>query len=394
MDILNFVYVYSGAKKLRQIRADSLRERVDQHLLLDNHGQCKSKQEIVVYFGSESEDYYQLKQWLSVFQKLGETKKITYLFRKKSSYRLFKRDSQDKAEYLPYLNNLENYFEINRPQIVLYVNNNVNNFQSLIYSSGHHIHLNHGESDKVCMESNQVKAYDYAFVCGSKAIQRYSQRIQGVDLKKLIQIGRPQVDVVPEANLSSRDNRKLIVYAPTWEGDREVMAYSSVERLGVKIISNLIKSGQYDVCYKPHPKLGTRDPRVKREHRKIVTLVEESSNAYIYEGDVIGLLKKADVLISDVSSVVIDFLITGKPYWIYLPSHMPDVEQLDSVKAGYTYDEHWENIEHDVQKGLVLDEKKNFREKIRKDYYAFNETGDSIRRFEEVISNLINKNLL
>ena len=47
-----------------------------------------------------------------------------------------------------------------QPEVVLYVNQNVSNFDVLAYARPQHVFLSHGESDKVYMVSNQAKAYD------------------------------------------------------------------------------------------------------------------------------------------------------------------------------------------------------------------------------------------
>ena len=64
-------------------------------------------------------------------------------------------------------------YRVSSMQAIVYVNNGVGNFQSLAVTDLVHVHVNHGESDKVCMVSNQVKAYDRVFVAGEAAVQRH-----------------------------------------------------------------------------------------------------------------------------------------------------------------------------------------------------------------------------
>ena len=49
-------------------------------------------------------------------------------------------------------------------RVVLYVNQNTRNFQMFRYGRRWHVFINHGESDKMYMTTNQFKAYDYAFI--------------------------------------------------------------------------------------------------------------------------------------------------------------------------------------------------------------------------------------
>ena len=61
----------------------------------------------------------------------------------------------------------------------VYVNNGVSNFQSLAAPTMLHVHVNHGESDKLSMVSNQAKAYDRVFVAGEAAVRRHRAAVPG-----------------------------------------------------------------------------------------------------------------------------------------------------------------------------------------------------------------------
>ena len=83
-----------------------------------------------------------------------------------------------------------------QPEVVLYVNQNVSNFDVLAYARPQHVFLSHGESDKVYMVSNQAKAYDLTFVAGQAAVDRYRAALHDFDTDaKLRVIGRPQLHV-------------------------------------------------------------------------------------------------------------------------------------------------------------------------------------------------------
>ena len=83
-------------------------------------------------------------------------------------------------------------------RVVLYVNQNTRNFQMFRYGRRWHVFINHGESDKMYMTTNQFKAYDYALVAGQAALDRLSRKLWDFDLvKKAIPIGRPQAPAPP-----------------------------------------------------------------------------------------------------------------------------------------------------------------------------------------------------
>ncbi len=162
---------------------------------------------------------------------------------------------------------------------VVYVNNGWTNFQSLSFQQAVHIHVNHGESDKICMVSNQAKAYDMVFVAGEAAVRRHAAALAWFDPHHLVRVGRPQLDLpVPHA-VPAHDG-PTITYAPTWEGEDDANNYTSVDRYGPRIITAALAQPRARVLYKPHPRVVTsEDPGVVRGHSQIVRLVEQAASA-------------------------------------------------------------------------------------------------------------------
>ncbi|RAF63552.1 hypothetical protein DN546_34580, partial [Burkholderia multivorans] len=64
---------------------------------------------------------------------------------------------------------LEAFFSPPSLRAVFYVNQATTNFQALRFPAPAHVHLSHGESEKISMISNQLKAYDYVFTAGQAA---------------------------------------------------------------------------------------------------------------------------------------------------------------------------------------------------------------------------------
>ena len=76
---------------------------------------------------------------------------------------------------------LMDLYRVLQPKAIIYPNNGLRNFQSLIWAEAVHIHVNHGESDKVSMVSNQAKAYDKVFVAGEAAVRRHRAALVDFD---------------------------------------------------------------------------------------------------------------------------------------------------------------------------------------------------------------------
>ena len=112
---------------------------------------------------------------------------------------------------------------------MLYVNQNTRNFQMFRYGRRWHVFINHGESDKMYMTTNQYKAYDYALIAGDAARERLSRVLWDYDIdRRTIEIGRPQADHYSGTLPYTPDERTVVLYAPTWEGDRPSAHYGSI----------------------------------------------------------------------------------------------------------------------------------------------------------------------
>src|SRR5690606_39644095 len=134
------------------------------------------------------------------------------------------------------------------------------------YGRRWHVFINHGESDKMYMTTNQYKAYDYALIAGQAARDRLTRTLWDFDLdRKTIEIGRPQADYYSGATPYEPDDRRLVLYAPTWEGDRPAAAYGSVASHGEALVGALLADPRYRVIYRPHPRSRSEERRVGRE---------------------------------------------------------------------------------------------------------------------------------
>jgi len=186
----------------------------------------------------------------------------------------------------------------------------------LINSRALHIHINHGESDKTSTISNQSKAYDYSFIVSDAGYDKYNLNLLKKDMSRFIKIGRPQLDFIEKIDLDIKiiGDKKVILYAPTWEGVYESMNFTSISDYGLFIVKTLLASNQYYTIYKPHPTTGSRDIKIRNINSEIVNLINSSDQGeVILEGDINGLYSSVDLAIFDNSAVAIDYLVVDKP---------------------------------------------------------------------------------
>lgn len=264
--------------------------------------------DIALYFADPPEKLYQLTQWLPIFEANTEMRTIVVV-RHIESYRRLKAQTSLQVLLVPRYEVLMALYDRADFHAVVYVNNGWTNFQSLSFQQAVHVHVNHGESDKICMVSNQAKAYDRVFVAGPAAIARHQAALAWFDTSYLIPTGRPQLDLRVERPLPEFSGR-TITYAPTWEGEDDANNYTSVDLYGPQLIEAALAQRDARVVYKPHPRvIDADDPAVRRNHEAIVAMIGgRTPHAYLPDANILGILQDTDTLISDVSSVSLDHL--------------------------------------------------------------------------------------
>jgi CDP-glycerol glycerophosphotransferase (TagB/SpsB family) len=257
---------------------------------------------IALYFADQPEKLYQLTPWIPIFEANSKLRTIIVV-RHVETYRQLVNSTSLPVLLVPRYEILMALYDRADFHAVVYVNNGWTNFQSLAFQQAVHIHVNHGESDKICMVSNQAKAYDRVFVAGEAAARRHDAALAWFDDSTLVRVGRPQLDLVQ----GKRADQFTITYAPTWEGEDDANNYTSVDCYGPQVIEAALAQGAR-VIYKPHPRvLESEDPDVRAAHDRIVRLLG-SEHEYRPTGDVLDTLAETDLLIGDVSSVTLDHL--------------------------------------------------------------------------------------
>jgi hypothetical protein len=354
-----------------------------------------------VYFADEPARLYQLRQWLPVFEQLDRRHRVLVATSDVRTYAEVRAMTGLRCVLVPGNRDLVDLYDNGDYKVAVYVNNSMLNFRSLSARRMLHVHVNHGESDKFCMASNQVKAYDRVFVAGEAAVQRYRTSLIGFDETKLVAVGRPQLDLRPSAALPPTD-RRTVLYAPTWEDDTVSNDYTSVARYGPAIVSAVLDLPDVRVVYKPHPRIPlSEDPQVTAGHRQILQLLTDAGgnddgagHKALTEGDILAVFPGCDLLITDVSSVGPDFLYlhTDKPLFITDPRNAPEqlhaevplsrcADVIDSTTIAF--------LGPTVAARLTHDEHRGDREGMRRHYFGDLAPGQSTERFLAAIDDAV-----
>lgn len=356
---------------------------------------------VIAYFAGDPSRTYQLVQWLEVLEVLDDLHPVGLVLRDPASAAMIEARTDLPVFTAPTFPELTELYAGLDAKVVLYCNNAVLNVESLLDHRMLHVHVNHGESDKQSMASNNAKAYDRVFVAGDAAVHRYLSGLMEFDAHRLVRIGRPQLDL-PRTPLLAPSPRRTVLYAPTWEGDADYNDYTSVDTLGEAIVRQVLDVPDVRLVYKPHPKVTTsQTPAIAAAHQAILRLVDEAArrdpsagHLHVLSGDVLAVMPGCDALVTDVSSVGLDWLYlhTDKPVLITDRTDDPDglrrqvpisrcadvvdssnVDQLSAVLAA--------RLGHDAHH---LD-----RVAMRRHYFGDLHVGDSTVRFLAAVSDLV-----
>ncbi|WP_439592360.1 CDP-glycerol glycerophosphotransferase family protein [Microbacterium sp.] len=307
---------------------------------------------VAVYFADGAVNMYQMRQWYKPLAELAKTWPVVVLARAATGAQALVADGALPVAFVPTVRDLERYIAEQDIRVVLYVNQNTRNFQMFRYGRRWHVFINHGESDKMYMTTNQYKAYDYALVAGQAARERLSRVLWDYDLdSRTIEIGRPQADHYSGTLPYTPDDRTVVLYAPTWEGDRPSAHYGSIRTHGEALASALLATGRHRLVYRPHPRSGVVDREYGAANQRIIAAIAAANAAdpsaqHVFDDkpDLGWQLSAADVAIVDISAMVYDRLAADRPLLITRPAdpaavidthgYLSACEWLDAATAG------------------------------------------------------------
>lgn len=370
-------------------------------MLAERGDLAKDHYRIGVYFADSEVNMYQMRQWYAPLQQLSETHPVVVLARNAAGARALMAESGLDVAYVPKVTNIESFIASQPLDIVLYVNQNTRNFQMMRYGDRWHVFINHGESDKMYMTSNQYKTYDYAFVAGDAARARLSRALWEYDVDaRTMPIGRPQVDHLGGTPPYTPDERTVVLYSPTWEGDRPAASYGSVVTHGERLVRELIATGRHRVIYRPHPRSGVVDSEFGAANSRIIAMIEtanreDASAQHVYDNSpTLGWqLRLPDVAICDISAMVYDRLATGRPLMVTKPTapeakideggYLSVCEWLDTSDTG--------NIA-EVLDGVIGDDEARERLGVwSQRYFGDTSPGAPTDRFHDAIAQLLER---
>jgi CDP-Glycerol:Poly(glycerophosphate) glycerophosphotransferase len=386
-----------SARAVTEGEVEARGESIDASSLVRN-GWTAPPVDALFYFPDTVAKIYQIEQWLPVIEAHSGDLNFGIVTRARSAWTELMGIDLPAPSFLAMpFPGLMDLYRVLQPKAIIYPNNGLRNFQSLVWPEAVHIHVNHGESDKVSMVSNQAKSYDKVFVAGEAAVRRHRAALVDFDESTLVKVGRPQLDLNPAPTLPI-STRRTVLYAPTWEGEDEMNNFTSLDRYGEALIEALLSLPDVRVIYKPHPRVVmSLMPAIASAHSRIVARIAGAAAAdpgagheYRAEGDILALFPRVDLLVSDISSVGLDFLYSRAEAPIVLTDRRTDraglLREAPIAAASHIIDaDSIATARFDIAALLADDRFGAERARLRAFYFDDAAPGESTRKFHEAL---------
>lgn len=287
---------------------------------------------VVIFYSGTVRNLYQLRQWYAPLQALHAEVPVLIMCNDSRVGQVLAAESPLPSVTVGRFATLDDLTSRSDVAMFGYVGNEGGNFQALRVTNALHVFLTHGESDKRVTVSGQVKAYDYVFVAGQAARDRFDNHLLRFDTATRTKlVGRPQLDHITAGPRSRReDDPVTVLYAPTWEGAQGSSDYSSVKTHGPRLVAALLADPRLRLVYRPHPRTGANRADFEAadaEIRRTLARAGAERAAVDTEPDPVVSFRQADLLVADVSAIVHDWLPTRRPLI------MTDIESEAAVVA-------------------------------------------------------------
>lgn len=259
-------------------------------------------------------------------------------------------------------------------KVAFYVRNTKDNRVFLAFDRITHVWLNHGDSDKPANFNPLHKEFDKLFVCGQLGVDRYAANGVEIPRERFEIVGRPQVEGIELASGAVADVAEpVVLFAPTWMGLHSYDNYTSLP-VGAELVQRLVDRG-VRVIFRPHPL--SRKPaeiaQVEAVEEVLRADKEATGRKHVWgkkaesTWSVADCINRSDALISDVSSVVSDYLASLKPYALVAMNHTVEEfrGEFASARSAYVVDRELSNLDESLDLLLGADPLRSSREERR-----------------------------
>jgi Putative glycosyl/glycerophosphate transferases involved in teichoic acid biosynthesis TagF/TagB/EpsJ/RodC len=347
---------------------------------------------VILHFSGGVESVYQVNMWLETMERLDQ--QVLVLLRERR-YLDHLAPTRLPVLCVPYSIDLMN-FSMPSARVALYIANVGKNIHLLREPALKSAFIGHGDSDKTASFNPYAKVYDEVWVAGEAGRQRYLRADVGVRDEAIVCVGRPQLDAIRRPEPRPDGAPFTVLYAPTWEGWTEDLQQSSLVPMGATLVRELLATQGVRVLFKPHPLTGTVDPAALAARDEIAGLLAAAGPQHVFVQSTTPLydcFDESDALISDISSVVSDYLASEKPYFVSNNAGLPADEFRErnpSASAAYLIGPGGSGLTDGLADARGADSLRARRREVRT-YLLGDPDTDAMHLFRRAVENLVEK---
>ncbi len=223
--------------------------------------------EVLLYFAGRPSTLYQVQMWLEVAERL---RRPTLVVLRDRESLLHLHPTSLPVVCVPSAAALAS-LDMPTARVVLMAANAAENIHMLRRRGLASVFIGHGDSDKAYSTNPFLRAYDQVWVAGPAGRARFADADVALPETSVVEVGRPQVALVRPRHRT--DSTFTVLYAPTWEGWGDIAFHTSLPLVGPALVRALLARPGVRVVYRPHPLTGTRDGATRTAHERIVSLL-------------------------------------------------------------------------------------------------------------------------
>ena len=330
--------------------------------------------EFYVYTSRPDDASYQIRMWLPYLEKTG--RKYAVITRSDVPARALADFTDAPVVTCRSSADLE---QVLVPSLgaVFYVNASSGNGEMIRHQEYTHVYLGHGDSDKPPSFNPTHAMYDRIFAAGQAATERYGAHGVTISPEKFEIVGRPQLEAVEVTTSLPEKGGSTVLYAPTWRGHVDETMLHSLP-VAPKIMAELIQR-EMTVVFRPHPfsyEFEEDAETISQIQKMLADDRARSGRQHVFgeaaenDIDVIECMNLSDAMISDVSSVVSDYLYSGKPFAMTAVSVQGEnfIAEYPIARASYVLNGDLSNLSDVLDSILLNDPERQNRLKYRSYY--------------------------
>jgi len=201
----------------------------------------------------------------------------------------------------------------------------------------HYCHIFHGISEATGYELFGTDYYDSLLANGGDFLQkniRKLEKIRNLPEKQIIIVGCPYLDeYAKKINCIPNEKEHIftVLLSPTWG------SFGLLSRFGEKLLEPLLKTN-WKIIVRPHPQSLISEKEMI--DRLVLKYPDNANLEWDFENENIYSLKKADIMISDYSGIIMDYMFLRNRPVIYV-SQKRDFRTRDAFDVYENQEDFW-----------------------------------------------------